>query len=312
VDGLEVTGGLRYSWERARSNFAVHYVIPNFLGPGEDYVDDGTQNGSTTFSNVSPTVSLHYEVQKGLAVYARYAKGFKPGGFPSAPDVGTNIPFKAETSDNFELGLKADLFDRRLSANVAIYDIEIKNQQLSTIVISNNLPFASVGNAGKSRSRGAELSVEARPLTGLTLGLNAGYVDAKYVEYVDTAGKDRAGENFPFVPKTTASATVDYETSVGSGWTASAGADYKYVGSILSGTGVDLDLQFPVPSYTQLDLRTELSKDHWRFEGYVDNVTDKYIVLRVWNTFFFPDPPARPFASVAPPRMYGLRATYTF
>ena len=58
--------------------------------------------------------------------------------------------------------------------------------------------------------------------------------------------------------------------------------------------------------------QTAAPEDHWRFEGFVDNVADRYIILRVWNTFFYPDPPARPFATVAPPRRYGLRATYNF
>ena len=244
---------------------------------------------------------------------SRYAKGFKPGGYPSAPDVGTDIPFRAETSDNYEVGFKGEFLERRLSANLAVYDIEIKNQQLQTIVFNSfNTPIASVGNAGKSRSRGVEINIDAHPMKGLSLNANAGFTDAKYIQYVDTSGKNRAGEDFPYVPRRTASAGFDYEMPAVHEWTPSIGSTYKYVGPILSGTGVDLDVQFPVPSYYQLDLRAGVAKDHWQFGAFVDNVTNQYIITRIWNTFFFPVPPGRPFAEVDPPRRYGVRATYNF
>jgi len=314
VERLELTGGLRFSREEATSNFAIAYTIPNYFGPGMPLHADDLERKSASFKDTSPLASLRYKLADDVSVYARYSKGFKAGGFPQAPlGATTNLAFKSETSNNYELGLKGDFAGRRLSMDLSAFDVEISNQQLSSIVIVNgNLPIAAVANAGKSRSRGLEASLAFRPLDGLSLTANAGYVDARYVRYVDTAGRDRAGERFPFTPRFTGSTSIGYEAPLIGAWKASAGATYSYVGPILSGTGVDIDLQFPVPSYYKVDLRAGFSKNRFSVDLYADNVTDQYIITRIWNTFFFPDPPARPFAIVDPPRRIGARVTYKF
>jgi len=314
VEPLELTAGLRYSWEKSTSDYNIHYRVPNLLGPGVDFELTDRSHRNVSFDNVSPTASIRYAVTGGLSIYARYAKGFRAGGFGPAPgDDASNLPYKAETSENYEAGIKGDLFGRMLSFDIAGFYIDLSDQQLQTIVRSTSgVPLAAVANAGKSRSKGFEGSLTVRPIDGLSVSGNVGYTDAYYIVYIDAAGKSRAGEAFPFVPKWTASGDVEYSWNISEDWSASVGGSYSYFGKMLSGTGVDTSLQFALDGYDRIDLRAGVSYRNLTLDVYAQNITDNYNITRIFNSFFFPDPPARPFAVVAPPRQIGGRLTWKF
>src|SRR3546814_11146952 len=66
--------------------------------------------------------------------YASYARGFKSGGFngqASAPDE--TVGFDPEIADNFEIGAKLDLFDRRLRLNVAAFYVKFNDLQIAGV-----------------------------------------------------------------------------------------------------------------------------------------------------------------------------------
>ncbi|NVD28142.1 TonB-dependent receptor [Parasphingorhabdus flavimaris] len=308
VDWLEIGGGLRYARESVDSDVVLDFALPGIVAISE------TGSGSLTDSNISPTVSIRANLTDDLATYARYARGFKAGGFPLAPaSATTNISFGPETSDNYEIGLKGSSLGGILDFNFALFRIDLSDQQLSTIVFLNgdpNLPVASVGNAGSSRSEGFELDMAIRPSPWITLGGNVGYTDATYRSYLDTVGADRSGERFPFVPEWTAELYGRATIPIGDFGDLTLGANFRHVGDILSGSGVDVDLQFPVQSYEVLDLTASLEHENFRLDLFVDNVTDEFIETRVFNAFFFADP--RPFSITQPPRRFGFRIVYDF
>ncbi len=308
VSWLELSGGLRFSRETVDSDVVLDFALPGIVVIQESGTD------SLTNSNVSPTVSLRANLSSEVSAYARYARGFRAGGFPLAPaSATTNISFDPETSDNFEIGLKGDLANGAVRFDLALFQIDISEQQLSTIVFLNGdptLPVASVGNAGKSRSRGFEAELSIRASRVFSFGANVGYTNARYREYLDTVGADRAGERFPYVPRWTGQLFGRATVAAGHSGSLTFGVNYRHVGSILSGSGVDVDVQFPVRSYDVLDISASYSLGPARLDLFVDNVTNRFIETRVFNAFFFTDP--RPFSIVAPPRRAGLRFTYDF
>jgi iron complex outermembrane receptor protein len=308
TDNLEINAGIRFAEETVGSD-----VVLDFIAPAIGLAVDETGSGSIDDSNVSPTIAVRYDLNDDISAYARYAKGFRAGGFPAAPaNAATNISFDSESSDNYEVGIKGSVLDGQLQFDLALYQIDITDQQLTTLVFINddpNLPVASVDNAGESRSRGFEASLTYRPSAALEIGTVFGHTDAEYLEYTDTAGVDRSGEPFPFVPEWTAQAHMTYSTTIGE-WGLDMTARYRYVDEILSGSGVDIDLQFEVDSYDVIDLNATLSRDNWSIDVFVDNVTDDFIETRVFNAFFFAAP--RPFSQVLPPRRAGIRIAYDF
>jgi len=305
---LELNAGLRYSYEEIRSAVALDFEIPGIVAVDEssrDRVHD---------DEISHTASIRYKWLPDLMSYLRYARGYRAGGFPLAPaSATTNISFLPEISNNYEIGLKGRLGTGAFEFDLAAFRIDISDQQLSTIVFLNgdpNLPVASVGNAGKSRSEGFEAQLTARPFTGLELRANVGRTEAKYERYVDTVGVDRSGERFPFVPEWTAEFSGTYRFEVRPDIALELYGAYRYVDDILSGSGVDIDLQFPVPSYRIVDLRASLVSPSWRVDIFADNATDEFAETRVFNAFFFLEP--RPFSIVLPKRRLGVSLSYQF
>ncbi|MEZ5737444.1 MAG: TonB-dependent receptor [Novosphingobium sp.] len=313
-DKLDLNVGVRYGRETAKSDIVLDFVIYDLLGPGLDYAAAGMATGKLTEDSFTPSASLTYRWSRYFSTYARYARGFRAGGFPLAPaDTATNLPFHGEKTENFELGAKANLFGGMLSFDAALYLINLTNQQVSSILFLNgdpDLPVAAVVNAGKSRSKGFEFSSTVRPVNGLTLSADVGYVQAKYREYIDTVGASRAGERFPFVPEWTVNASATYRFPVTDAIDLELFGSYRYVSDILSGSGVDIDVQFPVKGYSIGDIRASLISDPWKLDFFVDNVTDNYVETRVWNAFFFLEP--RPFSVLLPPRRAGVRFSYQF
>ncbi len=309
TDRLEIQAGVRYADESVDSEITLDFNAP-LIGLDVDEVGTGTVSDS----NFSPAASIRYNITDDLTTYFRYARGFRAGGFPAAPATAvTNISFQSETSDNYEFGLKGNLANGRFKFDLSLFQIDITDQQVTTLVFINddpNLPVASVDNAGRSRSKGFEANFTARPTSNLEFGANVGYVNAEFIEYTDTVGADRSGESLPFVPEWTAQAFGTYTISLGNWGDLDLTAKYRYVDDILSGSGVDIDQQFEVSSYDVFDVSAALNSGDWRFEIFVDNITNDFNETRVFNAFFFEAP--RPFSIVLPPRRAGVKVSYQF
>jgi iron complex outermembrane receptor protein len=307
VSRLELDAGLRYSYDSYSSNELLNFTI--LPGP---LVIAGAPSASAHSENDSPSISLRYKFLPNMNVYARYAEGYRAGGYPLAPSSATtDIAFAPETTRNYEMGYKAasSMFNVDLSA----FAIDILHQQVSTIVYENgnvNLPVATVGNAAKSRSLGFTFSGSILPVPSLELSSNVGYTHAYYISYIDDTGVSHAGQQFPFTPKLTGQASAQYTAHLGNDTDLQLYGYDKYVSSILSGSGVGIDIQFHVKAYDVGGLRASVLHKHWKWDLYVDNLANKFIETRVWNAFFFDR--ALPYSEVLPPRVIGGRVTYAF
>ena len=133
TEALKMTLGARYTNEvkDIRRRFAV--------GTPRTVLFDVPYGGvpDAKFNNFSPTATLSYEASDNVNVYARWARGYKSGGFngetdvagligqpfncTSAPGNGSELcnPYRPEKVDSYELGLKTKLADGKLIFNVA-------------------------------------------------------------------------------------------------------------------------------------------------------------------------------------------------
>jgi iron complex outermembrane receptor protein len=202
TDAFTLIGGLRYTDEKKRisrdwvANFGV--LVP----PGT--------RAEKSFDKLTATATAKYDFSPDLNVYARYAQGFKSGGFNGEADTvaGSTTPYDPELSDSYEIGTKARLLDGRLQANVAYFYDRRKDMQLSVFKASNSLS-SEILNAGKARIQGVEVELDARPSDWLQISGNIGTLDTKYIEYIDRGVNVADNRAFPSAPKFTASASVD-------------------------------------------------------------------------------------------------------
>jgi iron complex outermembrane receptor protein len=120
-------------------------------------------------------------------VYASWSKGFKSGGWTTRLSqpiaTGSQAEFGPEFAKTSELGIKSELFDRRLLVNGAVFYTEYDGIQLNFQEGASPV----LHNAGNARIKGAEIESRAILGGGFALNFAAGYLDAKYTKIAPEA-----------------------------------------------------------------------------------------------------------------------------
>ncbi|PXA88110.1 TonB-dependent receptor [Nostoc sp. 3335mG] len=308
VRKLDVTFGARYSTEDSKARQAGTKILP---GVNVNNIYDGSF--SDRFNNFSPSGSIAYHWTPDLTTYVTVSKGFKPGGFDKFPgsSAAIGIPFRSETSTNYEAGIKAKLLDGRLYIQTDGFYVKLNNQQLATSVVSpvTGLPVGATANVGRSSSRGFEFEGTFNPVRELRLSVNTAYVDATFDHFDAKVGTLVAGDSFPFVPKWTVAAQAEYTQHVTDKADLTYGLSFKHVGAHYNGTGAPpFDPVLQVPSYSIIDAKITFHQGPVDLTVYVNNIANKFAITSKYQ------PPLYLFMrdTVLPPRQFGARATLSF
>jgi len=143
-----------------------------------------------TFEEFTPRVSLSYSLADDLNVYAAYSRGFKSGGFDMRGDAtatpATAEGYEPETVDSYELGLKGNLLDGRLSFAGAIFHTSYDGQQVTSQQVNQagTGVVSFVDNVGSSTINGAEIEATAWFSNAFSIDFALGYVDAEFDQYL--------------------------------------------------------------------------------------------------------------------------------
>lgn len=275
-----------------------------------DFVDDRVTDQWV------PSINLQWDVTPESMLYVSFSQGFKSGGFTAADDgepggyiVGQapppgavlttpndNFEFDDETVDAFEIGGKHDLLDGSLRINWAAFYTEYDNLQTS---IFNGLGFG-VTNASSSTIQGVEIESLWAVADGLTLGLNAAWLDATYDDFADgpctaplldadplcgtPAGatrNDLSGENTLYASDWSGSLTFDYERPMGD-MTLFASGEVNYRDDFQSsGDNDPLDM---IDSYTKANLRIGIRRNALELMLYGRNIFNEVAYQQGFDT----------------------------
>lgn len=340
VKGLSSTLGIRLDYEKTKldynadtkANFEVK--IPNSPAPAIKMAADTAIIGSSSadFLEFLPKAVLKYEFHKDSYIYASASRGYKAGGHniqifadllqealeanmmsqmpPSmgggratgnTTPVNDRISYKPEYSWNYELGGQADIIANTLSANFALYYMDIRDVQITQFV--NNRGGRMVSNAGKAESKGFELGLKARPCKGFYLFANYGLADATFKNYEakDNSGNivnDYTGNHIPFAPGSTfsigGSITYDFKKNTI--------LDRFTFDSNFAGIGKTYwaeDNNMSQGFYGTLNAHLALDKDIFTLEFWGKNILD-----RDYNTFLF-ESDSKYFAQKGKPMRWG-------
>jgi iron complex outermembrane recepter protein len=250
-----------------------------------------------------------FKFSNDLMAYARFASGYRPGG----PNVFTlndpSLPreFNADTTENYELGLKGTVLNGAVTVDGSVFHIDWKDIQLQLRDPNFNSYFA---NGGKARSQGVELSMEARPVDGLSISTSLTWNDAELAEDlpVNSTAIGSKGDRTPYSADFTGSLSIGQEFSLTSNVMASIGGTVSYVGERKGVFRPSPGRQI-FPSYTQIDLRAGATWDTWAIDAFANNVTDRRGMLRGGLDAPFS---AYPSFNYTQPRTIGLALTKTF
>lgn len=179
-----------------------------------DYYYDMTQKGKYSVLadtlypalkslQVIPKFAVNYQLGTN-SFYAVIARGYKTGGFNSTFERPQDLTFEPEYSWNYEAGIKTSFFNQKLYADISLFYIDWMHQQVSRVSPSGRGSY--LDNAGRSASRGAEISVRTAPVKGYELMFSYGLTDAWFIDYSYSDAENYSGKYLPYVPRNTVSA----------------------------------------------------------------------------------------------------------
>ena len=314
TETVSLSIGGRYTEDKRSSTVLRQTKIggssPIFGGSAIPIATTSDFQGSETFTDFSPRLSISYRPNEDHNLYFSYSQGFKGGSFDpralttAAPDIDGDgvvsdeeifefMLFQPEEVKSFEVGLKSTFMDGLLTSKVAVFLSDYKDVQIPGSVgfdstgDGNNDTFIGVtSNAADADIFGVEwegMAILAQDLgmsgADLRLAWAIGYLDASYNEFIDPFGNDVAGERvFQNTPDWTASGTMTYEMPL----TLFDNAGALSFITTLSYRGAHSQFETPNPyldqkSYTLWDLSIVWADDsgHWQAGLHGKNLTDE-------------------------------------
>ena len=235
TEWLSLTAGIRYTSDGKSvdqlNRSATNPDAPPGGGTGEETFGSWTPMASVAL--LTPDDWIIETPLDHVMTYFTYARGFKGGGLNASVQVAEDItptPFQPETLDNFELGVKTIAFDRRLTANVAlfhgIYDnIQVTQQRTFANEAGEPQVQRVTLNAAEATNQGVELEVQGRPLRGAMIMGSVGCLDTRFGKFEDALSDldgsviDRTGQSFNSAPRwqTYLAAQFSFPVSPGGG-----------------------------------------------------------------------------------------------
>lgn len=226
--------GLRYS--------NVHYESKDYYIVGQNL----NNSGKTDYDKVLPSAALSWKVRDNLTAYASYAKGFETPTFtemsysPAGNTENNNFELQPATSDNYEMGLKAQ--HKLGNFTAAIFQSKTQDDIVSA---GNDNGRATFRNADKTLREGIELSWNKNIWRDLTAQASYSYLDATFdaeISALNAVPAVKSGNYIPGVAKNQAFVALAWQPETGF----NAGLDVRYIDKLY----VDDINSDAAPSYT--------------------------------------------------------------
>ncbi|MGH8236383.1 MAG: TonB-dependent receptor, partial [Steroidobacteraceae bacterium] len=257
-------------------------------------------------------INLAYQLGTRALAYAQVSEGFRPGGVNQVVGLDQLLSaYEADSTLNYELGLKTRWFENRMTANFAAFRIDWEDMQV-TGQSRTGQAVRFIANAGQAQVDGVELELVALPAKGLEVSLAGSYTDARLTENqvsADVAAPGRKGDRIPNVPEYAGSLAVQYGRPLGAALFGSLRTDVSYVGETGSEFRQDDVLFDRIDAYTvaNMRLRLESMASNWNVDLFVNNVFDEVAIGRILSTRFGDN-----LTLSSPPRTIGLSLGKSF
>lgn len=308
TDQLTLEAGLRYAYDR--KNYTNDRSGVSFEGAPVDFTVLDKQSWDAWL----PSATLRYEPSDNATFYARYAKGYKPGGW-TGEDANTPaealVSFDPETADSFELGAKLALADRRLFINAAAYYTNYDNLQTNQFLsLGPGLPPDNfVFNAKNgTRAYGLELDIQARVSDAFTLSGNYAYSKCNFTGelIIDDDGTDLDGNSCRRTPKHAFGIAANLDQPISEGLVLVAGSDFQYTGANFFDNPNTPILKFDSEILLNARIGVRDADDKWELTAWAKNLTNELNYtskLELFGTIY---------GTYIPPRTYGVTARFRF
>lgn len=312
-DRVRLNLGLRYNHEKKDFKQNLFLTLP-----GNTVVPLATNvlTNSTT-DKLLPKVNLQFDVSDNVHTYAQWSRGFKSGGQNLPGGSGDNLGpvgfYKPETLDAYEIGVKTQSADHKITANFAAFYYDYTNLQL-TITVP---PATTLVQNAPAKVYGLEGDFTFKITNNFRINASANLLHARFSKFLvfDDAQpglgiQNLDGRSLPHAPDLTTNLGAEYRIDLGSGLLSSVtlrGDVYHTSRVVLRYFGTDNESQ---KAYTlgNLSLTFAAADDKVQVRLYVNNVGDT--AYRQNSTYLGPF--GAYFGNYGPPRTWGAAFSYRF
>jgi outer membrane receptor protein involved in Fe transport len=275
-------GARRYHYDSSVNLDQYGGITPTVVGSSEQ-----------KSQGVTPKVTLSYQFDKDLLVYATAAKGYRPGGGTgpvptSGPEscegqlqteynshggfVAGPVSFNSDSIWSYELGEKWRSSDNRVTVNAAGYfESWIGVQQVNPL----SCGYVYTANAGDAHVYGGELEANAIVVHDLEASANVSYSHSTLTSTNLVDSPFAAGTEIQQVPKWTGTLALSYRHEMTDELAIIARGESTYVGTRTDATFYINNL----PSYDLTNLRAGVDGGRWSAVLFINNVADKRALL---------------------------------
>ena len=214
-------------------------------------------SGMIRFTNFAPKAALAIQWTRDIMTYGSVSRGYRAGGFNNGiaifnpttlanPNNGI-LPFGNETAWSYEAGIRAELFDRRVRANLTVFQTDYAGLQISSSQVTGvgSASFIKIDNVGKARLRGIEGEFAVKLASFLTVGGNFGYLDARYREIAPTVTAVTLASRLAGAPEATYSIYATVNPTLPNGGRIIANVDWGHQSSVATATSAAGQLLIP-------------------------------------------------------------------
>jgi iron complex outermembrane recepter protein len=220
-------------------------------------------------------VTPRFKISPDLMIYSRLASGYRIGG-ANPGVVGVPFAYKPDTTEDYEIGAKGDVYEHKLSFDASLYYIDWKDIQLPLLQPPTNISYT--GNGGAAKSEGLEVSIQAKPISSLTLSAWVAWSEAELTESVPSIFAN-SGARLPNTPRVSGNFSLNEDFPIVANIVGFVGGMVSYVGNREDIFSTQSAQRQYLPAYAKTDLRTGIKYDTWTANFYVNNVADKRGVI---------------------------------
>jgi iron complex outermembrane receptor protein len=248
LPNLNLTGGLRYTWDRQTMRQQGTKYSDWFVTPIGCAIPDATLpcdiTNKVNNQALSWLASVDYKPIPDTMLFFKVARGFKSGGNQArvSPDPTSILPFLPEFVTEYEGGIKSEWFDHRLRFNASYFVDSFTDAQKLVSTFSGGVFSTPIHNVGSAKIQGADVETQFSATKQLTIGGTLGYLKGKYNTYsvpdlATGAPTDvAAGYIVTRLPKWTYTVWANFKQPTDFGFV-SANLNWRWVGTQSIGEG---------------------------------------------------------------------------
>lgn len=273
ADTVHVTGGLRWFDNELTNSTAIDF--PLVAGTDVPFVDYPSQKED----DIQLKLNVAWDVNENTMAYATYSEGFRRGGANAIPDSGffaepnpESVRFyKADTTRNYEIGVKGRTERFRYAAD--IYLVDWQDPQLNTTTAF--WAFFMAQNGDSAQTSGIELEGQWLLSDNLELDLGYAHVTAELSDdlFAPQFGELLApdGHRLPAIPENVATATLTHFLALPREMQLVSRLNAYYQSDSINSV-VDNSLQDTHDSFSLWNASVMLGTDDWDATLYLRNI----------------------------------------